>query len=131
MPARYHVSSALNRDSIRVHGLDWHYMKAAPGIAGSRQPEQEGCFLGEAHDVDWFVGMNNTGGPVDVWEISGVIVEDLLAASGGYWYLPAAIGPDRLRLVQQDIPPETAEMNADVDRIAPTYRTRPVIRLEL
>ncbi|MDQ2848908.1 MAG: hypothetical protein M3Y77_21820 [Actinomycetota bacterium] len=109
MAVRYHVSSALNRGSIRVHGLDWRYMKAAPGIAGSRRPEQEGCFLGEAHDVDWFVRMNNTGGPVDVWEVSDVVIDDLLASPEGYCYLPTIIGPDRLRLVQQDIPPETAE----------------------
>lgn len=34
-----HVSSVLNRGSIRAHGLDWTLMGAAPGIAGSQWAE--------------------------------------------------------------------------------------------
>lgn len=64
----FHVSSVANRRSIGAHGLDWTRMGAAPGIAGSRSPEVEGCFLAGEEDVDWFVlTINNTGGPVDVW----------------------------------------------------------------
>jgi hypothetical protein len=35
MPALFHVTSELNRESIRTHGLDWSRMGAAHGIAGS------------------------------------------------------------------------------------------------
>jgi len=35
MTSLFHVSSALNREPILAHGLDWAYMGAAPGIAGS------------------------------------------------------------------------------------------------
>ena len=35
MTRLFHVSSALNRESILAHGLDWTRMGAAPGIAGS------------------------------------------------------------------------------------------------
>lgn len=42
-------------------------MGAAPGIAGSRTPEQQGCFLApDEETAEWFVQMSNTGGPVDV-----------------------------------------------------------------
>jgi hypothetical protein len=68
MPRLFHVTSARNRESILAHGLDWTYMGAAPGIAGSSAPEEQGVFLClNEFDVDFFVRMNNTGGPVDVW----------------------------------------------------------------
>ena len=60
--ARYfHVSSSLNRESIREHGLDWARMGAAWGMAGSREPEVEGNFLCREYEVDRFTSMNNTG----------------------------------------------------------------------
>ena len=75
----YHVTSVLNRTSILTHGLDWTRMGAAPGIAGSRRAEQEGCFLAHGDmEADWFVRMNNTGGPVDVWQVNNVTEADLV-----------------------------------------------------
>jgi hypothetical protein len=83
-------------------------MGAAPGIAGSRVPEQHGCFIAMSRfDVDWFVRMNNTGGPVDVWAISGVDPDDLTESPENYLYFPGVISPDRLQLFQRDLPPET------------------------
>jgi hypothetical protein len=88
MPAMtrfFHVSSSLNRASIRTPGLDRRFMTAAPGIAGSPRPEQEGCFL--CHDeveVGWFVGMNDTGGPVDGWAVDGIDAEALLESPEGH-----------------------------------------------
>jgi hypothetical protein len=41
---------------------------AAPGIAGSCGPKAEGVFLhADEFDASFFVRMNNTGVPVDVW----------------------------------------------------------------
>jgi hypothetical protein len=60
-------------------------MVAAPGIAGSESPEQEGCFL--CHDesgAEWFIDMNNTGGPVDVWAVDGVDPSELRESPEGY-----------------------------------------------
>ena len=103
--SRFHVTSTANRDSIRRHGLDWRRMGAARGIAGSLAPEVEGCFLAEDEwTADWFVRLNNTGGPVDVWEVAGVDDGDLLEFSG-YAYLPATIHRGQLRLVRTDVPP--------------------------
>jgi hypothetical protein len=103
----YHVTSSRNRASIRAHGLDWRRMGAAPGIAGSREPEQEGCFLApDAFTADFFVRMNAPGGPVDVWEVTGVDEAELLESPEGFAYLPAVIPPDRLRLVRTYHPPE-------------------------
>ena len=79
MPCYFHVISARNRASIAAHGLDWRLMAPATGIAGSPVPEQEGCFLaGDEWGTDWFVRMNDTGGPVDVWEVSGVDPESFV-----------------------------------------------------
>lgn len=104
MASRFHVTSAANRASIRRHGLDWSRMGAAPGIAGSRAPEVQGCFLAaDEWDADYFVRMNNTGGPVDVWQVSGIEAGDLLEFSG-YAYLPARIPARQLRLVRTDLP---------------------------
>lgn len=80
-------------------------MAAAPGIAGSRGPEAEGCFLALDEDTaEWFVQMNNTGGPVDVWEVRDVDLDAFVECSG-YAYLPAVIPPTRLRLVRTDLLP--------------------------
>ncbi len=104
----FHVTSVLNRGSIEVHGLDWRRMGAAPGIAGSSRPEQEGCFLTLSEfDCDFFVRMNNTGGPVDVWGVDGVDEAELVESPEGFLYLPEVIPPGRLRLVRRDVPPES------------------------
>jgi hypothetical protein len=79
-------------------------MGAARGIAGSTQPEADGIFLStDDWDVDYFVRMNNTGGPVDVWQVDGVDSELMLDNGNGYFYLPGRIPADRLTLVQQEL----------------------------
>jgi hypothetical protein len=101
----FHVTSVHNRASIAEHGLDWTRMSAARGLAGSRQPEQQGCFLTDELTVDWFVRLNNTGGPVDVWAVDDVDEDQLLSSPEDYRYLPEPISPDRLTLVRRDIKP--------------------------
>ena len=98
----------MGRGPAAAHGLDWRRMGAAPGIAGSRVPEQEGCFLApDEFTADFFVRMNAPGGPVDVWEVSGVSEEDLLDSPEGFAYLPAVIPPEQLRLIRTEEPPES------------------------
>ncbi len=101
----FHVSSAANRGSILAHGLDWARMGAAPGIAGSRAPEAEGIFLClDEFEAGMFVRMNNTGGPVDVWAVTGVEAEQLIGAGSGYGYYPAPIPPGQVALCQPPQP---------------------------
>lgn len=80
-------------------------MGAAHGIAGSMRPEQEGCFLGDAFERDWFVRLNNTGGPVDVWEVHGIDAADLVLSPEGYYYYPDVIPVEDLRLVRRGLSP--------------------------
>ncbi|MEU0414669.1 hypothetical protein ABZ307_43835 [Streptomyces griseorubiginosus] len=103
----FHLSSVLNRQSIAQHGLDWTRMGAARGIAGSRRPEVEGIFVcrGE-EDADFFLRINNTGGPVDLWSVDGVDERSLLDNGSGFVYLPGRIPAGRVRLVRSDIPPQ-------------------------
>ena len=124
MACRFHVTSTANRASITRHGLDWSRMGAARGIAGSTAPEVPGCFLAaDERDADYFVRMNNTGGPVDVWEVSGVDDGDLREFSG-YAYLPATIHRGQLRLVRTDIAPgRSREDHGRADRSARTGRS--------
>lgn len=97
----FHVSSVQNRDSIRAHGLDWTRMGAAPGIAGSPVPEDDGVYVTRTEfDAGFFVRMNNTGGPVDLWAIDGIDETRLITSGNGFEYLPARVPPDRLTLVQ-------------------------------
>jgi hypothetical protein len=102
MPRLFHVTSVLNRESIMAHGLDWTLMGAALGIAGSSRPEEDGVFLclGE-FDVGFFVRMNNTGGPVDVWAVDGIDEEQLITTDNGFSYFPARIPPHQVTLVAQ------------------------------
>lgn len=81
-------------------------MSAAPGIAGSTEPEAAGAFL-EDHEfgADYFVRMNNTGGPVDVWAVDGIERESLVESPNGYSYYPGTIPASRLTLVRTDVLP--------------------------
>lgn len=104
----FHVSSSLNRSSIATFGLDWTLMSAAPGIAGSRSPEAAGSFLiDNEFDADWFIQMNNTGGPVDLWQVDGVDASALLDNGNGYSYFPGRIARESLTLLRSDIPPDS------------------------
>jgi hypothetical protein len=97
----FHVSSAANRESIRLHGLDWTRMGAARGIAGSRVPEADGVFLcQDEFTVGFFVGMNNTGGPVDVWAVSGIDEEQMLDNGSGFFYFPGRISAGQVTLIE-------------------------------
>ncbi|MFH9978691.1 hypothetical protein ACH4ND_05395 [Streptomyces sp. NPDC017179] len=102
-----HVSSVLNRQSIAQHGLDWARMGAAPGIAGSRRPEVEGIFVcrGE-EEAEFFLQINNTRGPVDVWSVDGIDEGLLLDNGNGFVYLPGRIPAERVRLLRSDVPPQ-------------------------
>ena len=102
----FHVTSVRNRASIRQHGLDVGRMGAASGIAGSPVPEQRGVFLAQGeHEADWIVRLNNTGGPVDVWAVAGVVATELERSPEGHQFQPGVITADRLRLVREDVPP--------------------------
>jgi hypothetical protein len=80
----FHVTSSMNRESIRA--LDWRLTGMSRGIAGSTHPEQEGCFMClDDGELDWFVRMNNTGGPVDVWAVDGVNRQDLVVSPEGHF----------------------------------------------
>ena len=85
-------------------------MGAASGIAGSRTAEQEGCFLclGE-WEMEWFVKLNNTGGPVDVWAVDGVDPKALVESPEGHFYLPSVVAAERLTLWRRDCPPTRSD----------------------
>ena len=101
----FHVSSVLNRESIAEHGLDWTRMGVARGIAGSRTPEAEGAFVCRGQDeAQFFLRINNTGGPVDVWSVDGVDEELLTDNGNGFVYLPGRVPAALICLVQSDIP---------------------------
>ena len=42
-------------------------------------------------EADFFVRINNTGGPVDVWAVAGIEEEELIAAGSGFGYFQARI----------------------------------------
>jgi hypothetical protein len=79
-------------------------MADAPGIAGSRQPEEEGCFLCmNDFEVSFFLRINNTGGPVDVWAVEGINEEELVTPPNGFQYVPSRIPPTQLSLYRRDL----------------------------
>jgi hypothetical protein len=87
-----------------AHGLDGSRMSEARGIAGSYRPEQQGCFLVLSEiEADWFIQMNNTGGPVDVWRVVNVDENDLVQSPEGHLYLPAVIPRDQIELLRVDV----------------------------
>ena len=102
--ALFHVSSSRNRDSIAAYGLDSARMSGALGIAGSVAPEVAGVFLADCEDeVKFFVRMNSSGGPVDVWRVDGIELSSLLESPEGFSYYPGTIGVERVTLVQAGV----------------------------
>jgi hypothetical protein len=100
----FHVTSSMNRESIEEFGLDWSRMGSARGIAGSYEPEQKGCFLCEDEsETNWFIRMNNTGGTVDVWEVTGVSPSELVQSPEGHFFVPRTVPKECMTLVRPDI----------------------------
>lgn len=84
-----------------MHGLDWTRMGAARGIAGSTVPEADGVFLcRDAFTASFFVRINNTGGPVDVWAVSGIDEEQMLDHGSGFFYFPGRISAGQVALIE-------------------------------
>ena len=42
-------------------------------------------------EARYFVRMNNTGGPVDVWAVTGIDQEQMTDNGSGYLYFPGRI----------------------------------------
>jgi hypothetical protein len=104
------VSSVLNRASIAAHGLDWTRMGAARGIAGSTAPEVDGIFLcRNDFELSFFVRMNNTGTPVDVWAVDGVDPDELVDNGAGFDYLPGKIDARFVTLLETHAAPSYLE----------------------
>ncbi|MEK6274325.1 MAG: hypothetical protein AABM30_03210 [Actinomycetota bacterium] len=77
------------------------------GIAGSLEPEQQGSFLcRDDWEVEWFVRMNHTGGPVDVWAVDGIDETELVESPEGYVYVARPVPPQQLTLIRRDLQPE-------------------------
>jgi hypothetical protein len=124
----FHVTSVLNRESILAHGLDWTRMGAAPGIAGSSLPEEDGVFLcRDEFEAGFFVQMNNTGGPVEVWAVAGIGEEQLITSGSGFCYFPARIPRSQVTLADWPAqepapaarrPPQAAEEQAAQEEAA-------------
>jgi hypothetical protein len=84
-------------------------MGAAPGLAsGVNVPEEAAIFLAvDLEEARWFAGMSR-GHPVDIWEVHADRL-DLFVTVEGWVYCPAAISPDRLRLIATDLELSRAE----------------------
>jgi hypothetical protein len=94
--------TTANRHSILAHGLDWTRMGAAPGIAGSLTPEAEGIFLcTDESEAQFFTRINNTGGPVDIWAVTGIDQRQMIDAGSGFSYYPATIPASQINLVAE------------------------------
>ena len=109
MATYFHLSSVRNRGSIRRHGLDPSRMGAASGLAGNIEAEADGVFLCETELVEFFIRINSTGGPVDLWEVRDVDPQALVDNGTGFRYLPGIVATDRIALVREDIAPQLAD----------------------
>lgn len=80
-------------------------MGVRPGIAGSSTPEVAGVYLClDELEANWFVRLNNTCGPVDVWRIDGVDDAALIDNGSGHSYIREKIPPSQLTLLRRDVP---------------------------
>ena len=127
----FHVSSTRNRASIQRYGLDWSRMSGVPGIAGSREPEVDGIFVSEDHfTAEFFVRINNTGGPVDIWAIDDALNADLVESGSGFSYLPYRIDRQRLTLLGQALLPPVESAQEGGSGSSGAYGSNLTIALE-
>jgi hypothetical protein len=77
---------------------------------------------------DYFIEMNNSGGPVDVWAIAGIEESALVESSNGFRYFRAPIPADDLTLVRRDVPAVTLDPSGDAGglegSVTVTFRPR-------
>lgn len=60
-------------------------------------------------ETDWFVRMNNTGGPVDVWAVDGVDRLALLDNGNGHLYVAGTVPVKSLTLLRRSVPVQLLE----------------------
>jgi hypothetical protein len=96
-----HATAAANRESIIEFGLDWNRMGVAQGIAGSRRHELDAVFLDHVETIEFFTRMSRQ--PCDVWEVD--VTGLWLEKDEGWLIHRSPIVPDRLRLIESDLPP--------------------------
>ena len=97
------------------HGLDWTHMKAARGIAGSTAPEQDGIFVESSEwHADWWLRINNTGGPLDLWAVEGIDPSELVESPEGFFFVPRPIPRSQLTLVRTDVEPPPDDPDGQV-----------------
>lgn len=122
----FHVTAVANRSSISRHGLDWHRMGAASGIAGSAEPELAAVFVCDSREeADFFIAMARS--PSDVWAVraDGLWVEN---GPNGWQLITEPVTPDRLRLADRDVLPPGAEDYAQRHGPSAAYQSRLTIR---
>ena len=101
----FHVSSVLNRESIQKHGLDSSRMGAARSIAGPRYAEVDGVFLSrDEFEVEFFIMINATGGPIDVWAVEPAASDQWVETNAGFRYVVGTVAAERITLIRRDIP---------------------------
>jgi hypothetical protein len=115
----FHAAAAANRNQIRAHGLDPRHVRAAPFIRSERLPITAGIVLtADAWSARWFAVL-----PPDATDVWAVRVDGLwLEGDPGLWVdhdgpvlvTAALVTPERLELVEQDVPPLRA---ADVKEL--------------
>src|SRR5258708_28918478 len=92
-PARRHgAASRLTRGAARA---GWLCSRREPTVSGEfgREPGQ--------FQTGFFIGLNNTGGPVDVWAITGIDERQLTEAPNRFRCYPAKIPASQVTLIQQ------------------------------
>jgi hypothetical protein len=58
-------------------------------------------------EVEGFVKMNNTGGPVDVWEVAGASEGLFVASPGRHLYFPGSVAAARVSVFRRDVALDT------------------------
>ena len=113
----FHVSPAVNRESILSQGLDVSRMGLATGIAGSLEPEKDGVHLVERLDLALWYASFPQHAAVDIWEarVDGLLLVEL----NGEWLCRDLIPPDRLSLVEAATAPKDAATRLEQDAQGP------------
>ncbi len=107
----FHLSPVANRESILANGLDWRFMGAALGRAGSIQPELEGVYvvtsMEEVASMVLLLGSNHPDS-LDLWafELPGATLRE---GPFGFDYLPRTVPASALTRLDPPPPPVLAQ----------------------
>lgn len=99
------MSPDLGKHRLKVDSLLRAHPTTTCVLSARKEVERPPPLCVDEWQAEFFLRINNTGGPVDMWSVVDVRLQDLDEGPHGFCYLARPIPPDRLAIARRSIPP--------------------------